>query len=152
MKPENQQTFTVIERIYTQLIHVKSEQNTINYSACFATAFNIPYEKKYLHFIQERKVVNNIPHILGEIGFVCNEKGLPPLSCLVVIQSKGQCGNGVVVSNMNIPQSERPEFAEKIDLPAVYNCNNYPQPGSQEATDFLHLVMKRLSKNGLTNS
>ena len=152
MKPENQPTFTVVERIYAELIRVKSEQNTVSYSDCFANAFNMPYEKKYCHLIQERKVVNNIPLILGEIGFVCNERGFPPLSCLVVNQARGQCGNGVVVSNMNIPQSERPEFAEKIDLPAVYNCNNYPQPGSQEATDFLHLVMKRLSKNGLTRS
>jgi hypothetical protein len=95
-------------------------------------------------------VVNNIPHILGEIGYVCNELKLPPLSCLIVNKSTGKCGKGVVTSK-EVPVDERSEFTEKIDRPNVCNCQNYPRIGTMEANDFLIRVMNRLRKRGMTN-
>jgi hypothetical protein len=146
MEPKEQKTSTVIEKIYSQLIITKAKKCTINYSECFTQCFNMKYTNKYCHITQERSgVINNIPYILGAIGQVCNDLKLPPLSCLVVNKSTGKCGKGVVVSKEGVINPI--EFAEKIDRPAIYLCDNYPQPGSQQGKNFLNLVIDRIRKN-----
>ncbi|GMO64786.1 MAG: hypothetical protein Ta2A_12630 [Treponemataceae bacterium] len=145
MNPSEQKTFTVVERIYSHLIKVRNEKKTTSYSDCFSQAFGMPYTNSFCHFVTQRSVVNNIPGILGAIGRACNELKLPPLCCLVVVKSSGLCGEGVVTSQ-DIPVGRRSEFAKKTDLPNVYNCQNYPQQGTQQGNDFLNLVMKRLKE------
>ena len=108
------------------------------------------YDNSFCHLIQERQgVINNIPYILGAFGRVCNSLGLPPLCCLVVNKSSGQCGEGVITSE-DVPNGKRSEFAEKVDRPATYAHEDYPQPGTQQAQVFLSLVMQRLREKGLT--
>ena len=151
MNPEEQKTSVVIERIYSLLIRVKEKKNTIHYSDCFTQGFDMQYVNKYCHFVQERPgVINNIPYILGAIGRVCNDLKLPPLCCLVVNKETRKCGEGVIVSKPNLQGESPSDFAERVDRPATYNCNNYPQPGTQQAKDFLNLIMNRLREKGLT--
>jgi len=148
--PLEQKTYTVVEKIYSKLLNIKMEKSTILYSECFRYVFDIEYNQKFCHLITERAgVINNIPYILGAIGRTCNELNMPPLCCLVV-NTKGQCGRGVITSK-EIPISERVEFAEKIDRPNVYNFQDYPELGTQQCIDFLNCVMNKLRKEGITN-
>jgi hypothetical protein len=150
MKPEEQKTIEVLERIYSHLIRVKEKKNTICYSDLFAPGFETRYESKYCYIIcQRRGVKNNIPYILGAIGRACNAFKLPPLCCLVVNKSTRKCGGNVIISKSDVPKEEYPEFAEKVDRPAVYACNNYPQTGTQRANDLLRYAMDHLRKIGL---
>ena len=149
MNPGEQKTSVVIERIYSQFTHLKAEESTTSYSGCFEAAFETKYDNAYCHLIQQRKgVINNIPYILGAFGHVCNSLGLPPLCCLVVNKETCQCSEGVITSK-EVPDAERPEFAEKVDRPATYACNDYPQPGTQKAQDFLNLVLQHLREKGM---
>jgi len=149
--PMEQKTYTVVERIYSKLLNIKMGKSTICYSECFSYIFDIEYNQKYCHLITERAgVINNIPYILGAIGRTCNELKMPPLCCLVVNKSTGQCGEGVITSR-EIPINERAEFAEKIDRPNVYNFPDYPELGTQQCIDFLNCVMNKLRKEGITN-
>ena len=151
MEPEKQQTSIVIKNIYSQLVHVKTNGGLINYSECFVYGFNMQYDNKYCHLVQERKnVVNNIPYILGAIGRTCNDLGLPPLTSLVINKSTGKCGIGVITSNEKIPEDERIDFAENVDRPAVYACNNYPDPNSQQGQAFISRVIDHLLFKGVT--
>ncbi|MDR0551350.1 MAG: hypothetical protein LBG72_04960 [Spirochaetaceae bacterium] len=100
------------------LIELKNKKGTITYSEYFSRLFDIPYNKKFLHFIKERGVINNIPYMLGDIGKVCKEKELPPLSCLVVRKNTGNSGY-LVETSIKVPVEQRPDFAKEIDLPAV---------------------------------
>jgi hypothetical protein len=142
--PKDQDRFTVVKKIYSLLIDLKMKETSITYGKCFEYVFDITYNNSFLHFITERTVVNNIPHILGAIGFVCIEKGLPPLSCLVVRKTNGKTGELVVTSK----PKQGPDFAQQVDQPNVYECHDYPKPGSQEAANFLNSVMAHLLPNG----
>jgi hypothetical protein len=150
MKPEEQKTIQVLERIYSHLLRVKEKKNTICYSDLFTPGFEMKYESKYCYIICQREgVKNNIPYILGAIGRACNVLNLPPLCCLVVNKRTGKCGGNVIISKRNIPKEEYPEFAEKVDRPAVYSCNNYPKIGTQQANDLLNHAMEHLKKIGI---
>jgi hypothetical protein len=142
MNPKDQSTSIVLEKIYSLLIDAKTNERTITYADCFKYCFGIPYSNEFFVFITERPVSNNIPLILGEIGFACNDLGWPPLSCLVVRKADNKPGDLVVTSG----GMQGGDYAVKVDLPAVYEWQAYPQPGSQEAAAFLGGVMDRLRK------
>ena len=148
MPPKEQDRLTVVEKTYSLLIDLKMKKTTITYADCFEHVFGIPYSKKFLHFITERPIINNIPQILGAIGFACNDKGIPPLSCLVVQKESGKTGKLVVISE-SMTAEPPADFAQRVDLPAVYSYQEYPKPGSQEAADFLNLVMAHFATNGV---
>jgi len=151
MDPMEQKTSIVVEKIYSKLLFVKKEKSTLCYSDCFEYGFDMQYNNKYCHLIQERQgVKNNIQYILGAIGRTCKELSMPPLCCLVVSKSTAQCGDGVITSK-ELPISQRSDFAEKTDRPNVYNYHDYPKVETQKITDFLNCVMKRLRENGITN-
>ncbi|MDR1785685.1 MAG: hypothetical protein LBR23_04385 [Spirochaetaceae bacterium] len=149
MEPKEQKTLEVLERIYRFLLTVKWNK-TITYYAhdCFTFGFGMPYSNDFTYLIQGRKGVNNIPALLGAIGFACRDKGLPPLCCLVVDQDTKECGKGVVTSK-EVPEEEKPAFARDVDRPAAYACEDYPQPGTQTAADLLDSAMVYLRKEGI---
>jgi hypothetical protein len=146
MKPKEQKTSVVLEKIYSLLIDAKTKECTIYYADCFRFVFSIPYSKEFFNLITERPVINNIPLILGEIGFACNDLGLPPLSCLVVRKTDNKPGDLVVTSG----GMQGGDYAMQVDLPKVYACHKYPKPGSSEAKDFLGRAMDGLRKKGVT--
>lgn len=151
MELTEQKTYIVVERIYIKLLTVKMEKGTLCYSDCFIYGFDMQYNNNYCHLIWERAgVINNIPYILGAIGRTCNDFNIPPLCCLVVNKSTGQCGDGVITSK-EIPIGERSEFAEKIDRPNVYNFQDYPKLGTPQYIDFLNCVMNKLREEGIVN-
>jgi len=150
MDTVEQKTSVVVQRIYSHLIAVKAKRGITWYSDCFEKGFGMRYNNMFVHFIRQRNgVVNNIPYILGAIGQTCNDLKLPPLCCLVVQKETKQCGVKVITSK-DVPENDRPAFAEKVDRPTVYAYNEYPVPGTQQAHDFLNRVMQRLREKGMT--
>jgi hypothetical protein len=142
MNPEEQRTIEVLRRLYQHLFEVKEGRGLTHYAdGCFMHGFDIPYEPRFFHFIQWCDVVNNIPWILDSIGHGCEDRGWPALNYLVVNKETGKCGRGVY------PQ---PEVSLDVERQAVYECNDYPQPGSQQAAEFLNRVLERLRARGLT--